>query len=317
MKFAIILPAYNESLTIAKVITDFHAILPQAEIWVIDNNSKDGTGEIARAIFSESQIPGGVLSERQQGKSFAVRKAFRAIEADIYVMCDADSTYPASELPRMIEILHETGADMVVGDRLTKGHYMESTRRLFHRSGNNLVRFLINFLFKGDLFDIMSGYRVMRKSLVKHFPSLNSGFELETELSIFTLERRFGIIEHPVDYLSRPEGSFSKLSTYRDGFKVLKLILFLFKNYRPLKFFGTLAVVFFLLGLATGIPVVVEFSRTGLVYKIPSAILATGMMLLSGHFLSLGVMMDSIANYHHQLFEIEMNKYPEHDGTPE
>lgn len=229
-------------------------------------------------------------------------------------MCDADLTYPADELPRMLELLELTGADMVVGDRLVKGRYEESTKRLFHSTGNSLVRVLINSLFDGRLSDIMSGYRVMRKSLVKHFPSLNSGFELETELSIFALERRFSIVEHPIDYACRPAGSFSKLNTYRDGFKVLRLIFFLFKNYRPFKFFGSLAVVFFLFGLAVGVPVVVEFLRTCRIDKVPSAILATGLMVLSGHFLSLGIMMDTVASFHHQLFEIEMNKFDASNG---
>lgn len=309
MKYAIILPAYNEALTIREVIAAFHTALPQAEIWVIDNNSRDGTGALARQVFSEAHIPGGVLTERRQGKSFAVRKAFREVEADIYVMCDADLTYPAAELPRMLELLESSGADMVVGDRLAKGRYEESTKRLFHSSGNSLVRSLVNGLFDGALSDIMTGYRVMRKSLVKHFPSLNSGFELETELSIFALERRFSIVEHPIDYAKRPEGSVSKLNTYRDGFKVLKLIFFLFKTYRPLKFFGALSLLFALLGIAVGIPPILEFIRESYVYKVPSAILASGLMILSVHFLSLGIMMDSIARFHHQLFEVEMNKF--------
>lgn len=309
MKYAIILPAYNEALTIARVITEFHAVLPEAEIWVVDNNSTDETSKIAKAVFQKQGIPGGVLAERRQGKSFAIRRGFRAVDADIYVMCDADATYPAADLPRMIALLEETGADMVVGDRLAKGHYVESTRRRFHRSGNNLVRFLINFLFDGKLSDIMSGYRVMRKSLVKHFPSLYSGFELETELSIFALERRFDIVEFPIDYSRRPEGSFSKLSTYRDGFRVLKLIVFLFRTYRPLKFYGAFSALFFLAGVLVGIPVVMEFIRERFVYKVPSAILASGLMILSVHFMSLGIMMDSIEKFHHQLFEVDMNKF--------
>ena len=309
MTYAIILPAYNEALTIEQVIRDFHRVMPEAAIWVVDNNSRDETGPLARRVIERERVPGGVLSEKRQGKSFAIRKAFREIDADIYIMCDADATYPAEDLLAMVELYHAGGADMVVGNRFAQGRYEDSTRRRFHSTGNRLVRNLINFLFSGNLDDIMSGYRVMSKGLVKHFPSLNSGFELETELSIFALERRFATLEHPIRYQKRPEGSFSKLNTFRDGFKVLKLIFFLFKNYRPLKFFGTLSVVFFFLGTAVGIPVVIEFARTGLVYKVPSAILATGLMVLSGHFLSLGIMMDSIASYHHQLFEIEMNKF--------
>lgn len=309
MRYAIILPAYNEAVTIEQVVAGFHQVLPQAEIWVVDNNSGDGTGDIARRLFAARGIRGGVLSERRQGKSFAVRKAFREVDADIYIMCDADLTYPATALPEMIALLESSGADMVVGDRLAKGRYEESTRRRFHAAGNSMVRKLVNTLFAGRLSDIMSGYRVMRKSLVKHFPSLNSGFELETELSIFALERRFAIVEYPIDYVSRPQGSVSKLNTYRDGFKVLKLILFLFKSYRPLKFFGTLAAGFFLLGLVVGLPVVIEFARERYVYKVPSAILASGLMVLAVNFLSLGIVMDSIARFHHQQFEVEMNKF--------
>ena len=178
MKVSIILPAFNEAMTIDKVISDFHAALPHAEIWVIDNNSQDGTGDIARALFIKRSIPGGVLSEHRQGKSFAVRKDFRAIEADVYVMCDADSTYPASELPHMIEILLNTGADMVVGDRLSKGHYMESTGRIFHRTGNSLVRLLINFLFKGQFRDVQVN--------VLHDDLFNAGCEIVIGSSMAT-----------------------------------------------------------------------------------------------------------------------------------
>ena len=229
MKTAIILPAYNEELVIERVILEFYNQMPEAEIYVIDNNSKDKTNEIAKKVMMENNVNGKVLFVKEQGKANAVRYAFQNIDSDIYVMVDADLTYPAYHLPDMLAPIIAGEADMVVGDRHATGAYKKENKRGFHNFGNWLVKYLIKKLFRSNLNDIMSGYRAFSKRFVKLYPILSGGFELETEMSIHALDKRYSIVEIPVDYKDRIEGSYSKLSTVKDGIKVLKTILIFIK----------------------------------------------------------------------------------------
>ena len=269
---AILVPCYNEELTIAKVVNDFKKELPNAKVYVYDNNSKDKTKELAKKA-------GALINDEfRQGKGNVVRSMFRQVEADIYVMVDGDDTYPASEVHKLIKEVQEKKADVCIGDRLSNGTYAKENKRQFHGFGNSLVRFLINFLFKSNLKDIMSGYRAYSKEFVKNCPIKSKGFEIETELSIHSLDKNFLIKEIPITYKDRPEGSFSKLSTFKDGFKVLKTILWLFKDYKPLMFFSLISFLFFCFSLFFGIPVIIEYFENYKISKIPSAILATGLM---------------------------------------
>lgn len=265
-KVAILLPAYNEEITIKKVVSDFQHVLPTADIWVYDNNSKDRTNELAR------EAGAFVKFEPRQGKGNVVRSMFREIDADYYIMVDADDTYPADEVEKLLAPLREGLADMTIGDRLSNGTYSEENKRAFHDLGNNLVRGLINKLYKSDFKDIMTGYRGFSRLFVKTFPVLSPGFEIETELSIHSLDKRFKMVEVPITYRDRPEGSESKLNTFSDGLKVLKTIFSLFKNYKPLTFFSIISVLFILIGLLVGIPTIVEYFETGFVSKFPSAV---------------------------------------------
>ena len=253
-KIAVLLPAYNEEVTIVKVIEDFRRVLPHADIYVYDNNSKDKTNQLAREAGAI------VRFEPRQGKGNVVRSMFREIDADYYIMADADDTYPAAEVEALLQPLRDGLADMTIGDRLSNGTYAEENKRGFHGFGNNLVRLLVNKLYKGNYNDIMTGYRGFNRLFVKNFPVLSPGFEIETELSIHSLDKRFKLVEVPITYKDRPEGSESKLSTFSDGFKVLRMIFNLFKDYKPLIFFSILTFLFFVLGLIVGIPVISEFA---------------------------------------------------------
>ncbi|HFR3412433.1 TPA: glycosyltransferase family 2 protein, partial [Streptococcus suis] len=273
-KLAVLLPAYNEEVTIEKVVTDFKRALPTADIYVYDNNSKDRTSELAK------QAGAIVRFEPRQGKGNVVRSMFREIDADYYIMVDADDTYPAFEVEKLLEPLRSGQADMTIGDRLSNGTYAKENKRGFHGFGNNLVKNLINLIYKGNYEDIMTGYRGFNKLFVKNFPVLSPGFEIETELSIHALDKRFKLVEVPITYQDRPEGSESKLNTFSDGFKVLRMIFNLFKDYKPLLFFSIVSAILVSFSLLVGVPVIVEFTRTGLISKLPSAVLATGFMIL-------------------------------------
>lgn len=311
-KVAIILPAYNEALTIRITVEDFHRALPSAQIVVIDNRSTDGTSAAALDAFKATGCQGLLLEERRPGKGNAVRKAFREIEADIYVLSDADSTYKAEDLPRLLEPVQSGKADIVVGDRHANSTYRNQNRRLFHNFGNNLVRRLINGLFGVTVHDVMSGYRVMSRRFVKSFPILTEGFELETEMTLHAVDKRFDMREVPVRYEPRPEGSESKLNTYRDGLRVLKTILWIFKDYRPFPFFTFASVVFFLVGTALGLPVVFEFMHTGLVLRFPTAILAMGLMVFSLLFFVTALILDTVVKFHRADFELHLlREFPE------
>ena len=265
---AVLIPCYNEAVTIGKVIDDFKRVLPDADIYVYDNNSKDDTAAIAE---DHGAI---VRTEPRQGKGNVVRQMFREIDADYYIMVDGDDTYPAEAAPRLLEPLMNDTADMTVGDRLSNGTYGEENDRAFHGFGNNLVRWLIKVIYGYAFDDVMTGYRAFNRIFVKTMPVLSEGFQIETELSIHAVDKRFRIVDVPIDYRDRPEGSYSKLSTFGDGAKVLRAIASLFKDHKPMAFFGWLALVLIVLGLIAGIPVIAEYFQTGLVPRFPTAILA-------------------------------------------
>jgi glycosyltransferase involved in cell wall biosynthesis len=231
-EIAILIPAYNEELTITKVIKDFKKELPEAKIYVYNNNSKDKTEELAK---KENVI---VVNETRQGKGNVVRSMFKDIDADIYVMVDADDTYPAEAVHELIKPIYDNRADMVNGDRLTNGAYYNENKRAFHNLGNNLVRNIICKLYKSNVKDIMTGYRAFNYDFVKGMPVLSKKFEIETEMTLHCLDKNYRLIEVPIDYRDRPEGSVSKLNTIKDGFAVIHAIFDIYKNYKPLQFFG-------------------------------------------------------------------------------
>lgn len=302
-KIAVLIPCYNEELTIEKVIKDFRKELPEADIYVYNNNSKDRTKEIA---IKNGAI---VVDEYKQGKGNVVRSQFRDIEADIYVMVDGDDTYPAEFIHQLIEPVRNGQADMTIGDRLSNGTYQKENKRPFHEFGNNLVKKAINVLFDTKLKDIMTGYRVFNKRFVKNMPVLSPKFEIETEMSLYALDKKYIIKEIPIVYRDRPEGSSSKLNTVGDGIKVVKTIARMFKDYKPFKFFGLIALILFIIGLAIGIPVLVEFFKTAYITKVPSAILATGFMGLAAVSLQCGIVLDTITRQHKEDYELNLLRY--------
>ena len=264
-KIAVLIPCYNESKTIEKVVTDFKKALPEATIYVFDNNSSDGTDEIARKA-------GAVVKyEYQQGKGNVIRRMFREIDAECYVMTDGDDTYPAESAREMVDCVLNHHADMVVGDRLSST-YFEENKRPFHNFGNSIVRSSINSLFHTNIKDIMTGYRAFSYQFVKTFPVLSQGFEIETEMSIHAADKNMFVENVIIEYRDRPEGSESKLNTYSDGFKVLRTIASLFRTYKPMAFFGVIALILAVLGVGFMIPVLVEFNHTGLVERFPTLI---------------------------------------------
>lgn len=303
MKIAILIPCYNEELTISKVIEDFNRVLPESDIYVYDNNSKDKTSEIA---LKSGAI---VVKEPRQGKGNVVRSMFRDIEADYYIMVDGDDTYPAEFAKNLLKPIINGEADMTIGDRLSNGTYTSENKRAFHNFGNNLVKSLIGKLFKNDINDIMTGYRAFNKFFVKTMPVLSEGFEIETEMSIHALDKRFLLKEIPIDYRDRPEGSSSKLNTYVDGIKVIKTIISLFKDYKPLPFFAILSLVSFIIGLLVGIPVITEFIETDFITKLPSAILALGFVLTSILLLTNGFILDTLVKQNKQNYELFLNTF--------
>ena len=302
-KIAVLIPCYNEELTVEKVIKDFRKELPEADIYVYNNNSKDKTAEIAR---KNGAI---VRDEYRQGKGNVVRSMFRDIEADIYVMVDGDDTYPADEVHKLIEPIRNHEADMVIGDRLTNGTYQHENKRHFHEFGNNLVKKSINVLFKTNLKDIMTGYRVFNKIFVKNMPVMSPKFEIETEMSLHALDKKFIIKEIPIVYRDRPAGSESKLNTVSDGIKVVKTIVKMFKDFKPRQFFWVIALIFVILGCIVGIPVIVEFAKTGYITKVPSAVLATGIMIFAIIIAQCGVVLDTVVKQHRENYELNLLRY--------
>ena len=299
-KIAVLIPCYNEELTVEKTVSDFKRVLPNADIYVYNNNSKDRTKELA---LKAGAI---VKDEYRQGKGAVVRSMFRDIDADVYVMVDGDDTYPADEVEGLIAPVLEGKADMVIGDRLSSTYYTEN-KRPFHNFGNSLVKGLINFLFKSDLNDIMTGYRSFSKKFVKCMPVMSDGFQIETEMTIFALTNNMQVVNVPITYRDRPEGSESKLNTFSDGFKVLLTLFNLFKDNRPFLFFGSISIVIFIIGLLIGIPVINEFIKTAYITKVPSAVLAAALMLNAFLMFSVGIILDAIKNEKRYLFECHMN----------
>ena len=300
MKIAVLIPCYNEARTIARVVADYRAALPEADIYVYDNNSTDGTDAIAREAGAI------VRYETRQGKGNVIRTMFREVEADCYLMIDGDDTYPCENAREMVELVLEKHVDMVVGDRLSATYYTEN-KRPFHNLGNRMVKGLVNSFFDGDITDIMTGYRAFSYQFVKSFPVLSKGFEIETEMTIHALDKNLSVKSVPVEYRDRPDGSESKLNTYSDGFRVLRTILRLFKEYKPLRFFGWLAFFALAVAVVLFVPVLVEYLKTGLVPRFPTLIVAGLTALVSLLLLVCGLVLDTVAKKHRQLFEINLN----------
>lgn len=299
---AALVPCYNEALTIAKVCDDFKKYIPEATVYVYDNNSTDDTAQIAR---EHGAI---VVHENRQGKGNVVRQMLRDIDADCYVMVDGDDTYPIEQVREVIAPILMDEADLVVGDRLSNGTYAAENKRAGHGFGNDLVRWLIKVLYGFEYSDVMTGYRAFNREFAKTLPVLSPGFEIETELSIHAVDKNWRIAQVPIDYRDRPEGSESKLNTVSDGIKVLKMIFSLFKDYKPLGFFSLLALLFFIVGLALGIPVVSEFASTGLVPRFPTAILAVAFCGLGALMLVCGLILDTVVKGNRRDWELRVIK---------
>ena len=300
-KIAVLIPCYNESLTIEKVVSDYKEALPEATIYVYDNNSSDHTDELARKAGAK------VVYEYRQGKGNVIRSMFRDIDAECYLMIDGDDTYPAENAREMVDLVLNKGVDMVIGDRLSSTYFTEN-KRPFHNMGNRIVRGLINHLFHSNVKDIMTGYRAFSRLFVKSFPVLSKGFEIETEMTIHALDKNFLLEEIPVTYRDRPEGSESKLNTLSDGMKVLKTIASLFRDYKPLLFFSCASIICLLLGIGFFVPVFVSYIHTGLVEKIPT-IIVSGVVFTVGILLWIcGLILDVVVKKHRQLYEIELNQ---------
>ena len=302
---AVLVPCYNEAPTIAKVVSDFRAALPEATVYVYDNNSTDGTAKIARAHGA------AVRHEPRQGKGNVCRQMFRDIDADCYLMVDGDDTYPAESARDLCAPVLAGEADMVVGDRLSNGTYAQQNARAFHGFGNDLVRAMIRWIYGYGFEDVMTGYRAMSRPFVKTFPVLSEGFQIETELSIHAVDRRWRIADVPVEYRDRPGGSVSKLNTVKDGLKVIAMIGTLFKDYRPLKFFSLVALIFCIGGLCAGMPVVTEYLATGLVPRFPTAILAVALMFMAALSLATGFILDAVAKVERKQWELRVYRQTE------
>ena len=301
-EIAVLIPCYNESKTIKKVIEDFKKELPEATIYVYDNNSKDGTDEIARKAGAI------VRYERKQGKGNVIRSMFRDIDAKCYIMTDGDDTYPAEFAKKMCEPVLEKSVDMVVGDRLSSTYFTEN-KRPFHNSGNMLVRKLINMIYKSDVRDVMTGYRAFSYEFVKTFPVLSKGFEIETEMTIHALDKNMNIENVIIEYRDRPEGSESKLNTYVDGAKVIKTIITLYKNYRPFSFFCWIAIILGIIGIGFLIPVLIDYIKTGLVPKMPSFVASVFFFICSIQSFFGGLTLQTVIKKEKQDFEIKLNQY--------
>ena len=284
---AVIIPCYNEAVTIGKVVDDFRRVLPEADVYVYDNNSSDGTGDIARAHGACVKV------ERRQGKGNVVRQMMRDIDAEAYLMVDGDDTYPAEAAPALLAPLFADEADMVVGDRLSNGTYGEENDRAFHGFGNDLVRFLIKAIYGFEFSDVMTGYRAYNKVFAKTMPVLSPGFEIETELSIHAVDKRWRIAEVPIDYRDR---------------------MSLFKDYKPLALFSWVALLFVVLGLVAGVPVIAQFAATGLVPKLPTALLAVGLVFVGLLCFACGLILDTVVKGNRKQYEIEVTEAYERYG---
>ncbi|EOB1385499.1 glycosyltransferase family 2 protein [Enterococcus hirae] len=299
-KIAVLIPCYNEEATISTVIADFRRELPEAEIYVYDNNSTDTTYELAVACGAI------VKKEPRQGKGNVIRQMFFDIDADYYLMVDGDDTYPAEAVHGLLDKLRSGEADMVIGDRLSNGTYFDENKRPFHDFGNNLVKNTITRLYKTKIRDVMTGYRGFNRIFVKSFPIMSSGFQIETELTIHALDKKFKLVELPIDYRDRPEGSESKLNTFSDGFKVIMMIVKMWKDYKPLMFFCIWTFFFFVFGLFAGVPVIREYMLTHFITRVPSAILSTGLMILALLSLVTGLILDTVVTNAKKEYELNL-----------
>ena len=302
MNISIIIPAYNEESTIASVMIDFNHYCPDAKIYVIDNNSNDKTKERIFEVINSKNINAYYIFEEQKGKGAAVRKAFQIVDSEIIVIVDADSTYSAKDLPGMISYFMDNKIDILVGDRLSSGQYYEENKRIFHGFGNNLVRDTINFLYNSKINDPMSGYRILSRKFKNNYTILYNGFELETDMTIHALDKNLVIHEVPIDYKDRPAGSYSKLSTYRDGLKVIFVIFNLFIYYKPFQFFTYISLFLTSLSFLSGILPVLDFINYGYVYHVPLAILASSIFILSILMAVCGLILDAIARNNKIMF---------------
>ena len=300
-RIAVLIPCYNESKTIAKVVTDFRRVLPEATIYVYDNNSSDGTAEIAATAGAV------VRKERLQGKGNVIRRMFCEIHADCYVMTDGDDTYPAENAREMVRLVLEEQADMVVGDRLSSTYFTEN-KRPFHNLGNGVVRGSINRLFKSNIKDIMTGYRAFSYAFVKTYPVLSKGFEIETDMTIHAINRNMLVRNVVVDYRDRPEGSVSKLNTYSDGAKVLLTIARLYKNYKPFAFFGILSLILLILSMVFFAPILVEYIATGLVPRFPTLIVCVMALLASLQMFVAGLILSTLQEKDKRDFEFQLQQ---------
>lgn len=299
-KIAVLIPCYNEAKTIKKVVEDFKKAFPKdAVIYVYDNNSSDNTAEIAKEAGAV------VRYERQQGKGNVIRRMFCEIDAECYIMVDGDDTYPAECAQEMADKVLQENVDMVVGDRLSSTYFTEN-KRPFHNFGNDLVRKSINLLFKSDIKDIMTGYRAFSYRFVKSFPVLSRGFEIETEMSIHAIDKNMSLANVVIEYRDRPEGSESKLNTFSDGFKVLKTIIRLFNNYKPMNFFGIISAILFVLGVLFFIPVLIEYFETGLVAKLPTLVMCGFTVIAAIQSLFAGLILKNIVQKNRQDFEMKL-----------
>ena len=300
MKTVILIPCYNEAKTIKTVIEDFKKEMPHADIYVYDNNSNDGTDKIAREAGAI------VRYEYRQGKGNVVRSMFRDIDADCYIMVDGDATYPASFAPKLEKLILEGKADLAVGDRLSSTYFTEN-KRAFHNFGNVLVKNMINLIYKSNLKDIMTGARAFSRDFVKMYPVASKGFEIETEMTIFALEHNFKIVEEPIEYKDRPDGSESKLNTYSDGFKVIKKIFSLFKSTKPFAFFSIITLILLAIVAAFFIPILIDFTRTGIVDKIPTLVCITALFVVAILNFFCGIILSVIKEQDKNNFEINYN----------
>lgn len=300
-KIAILIPCYNEALTIGKVVNDFKAFVPEAQIFVYDNNSKDSTVTIAKEAGAI------VKHEKRQGKANVVFKMFREIDADLYIMIDGDDTYPVECIQEMVAQFIENNCDMLVGDRLSNNSYKKENKRAFHNFGNSLVRSLINIFFGSELKDILSGYRIFSKKFVKNYSSSIKGFELETDLSIYSLNYGLAIEEYSINYRDRPEGSVSKLNTFTDGFKVIKLFFNLVRLYKPLLFFGAVSATLLILGIIFMIVPIREYFEYEYVYKVPTLIFSIMLVIIALLSFATGLILDNISIIDKKNFKVRYN----------
>lgn len=296
---AVLIPCYNEAATIETVVASFRASLPDAQIYVYDNNSTDGTAELA------TKAGAIVKHEPCQGKGNVIRRMFREVEADCYVMVDGDNTYPAENAPQMVDLVLNQQVDMVIGDRLSSTYFTEN-QRPFHNSGNRLVRSLVCRLWHTEVRDIMTGYRAFSRRFVKLFPVMTPQFEIETEMTIHALDKRFVLSEMPVAYRDRPEGSVSKLNTFGDGFKVLKTIFTLYKEYKPLRFFGWMALLLAITAIGFFIPVLVDYFKTGLVPRFPTLIVSVFLGLAALQSFFTGLCLDVMGEKDRKAYELQV-----------